>query len=154
MCAHANSPRIYSLCMQKSKYTTAMHSVIALSLAILALGQLSAYLNIQDVYAAASIRQNWEYKRITIENFHSEKVDLPLGMTGYEAVFEAKWYEDGTLQNGEPNMTNIYSRLGTQGWELVATVPRSEYVTPKQGVAQDVNGSTSDVIYIFKRPKN
>jgi hypothetical protein len=137
--------------MHKDTYTKVVLTIIALSLAVLAVEQWIASDRIANVSAAPAISQKWEYKRIGVESFHM--VARGSSPTYYDPVYESKWYEDGIEHKGDADISDIYSRLGALGWELVTITPDSEYASYNNAGYEQVNGTTSYILYVFKRPK-
>ena len=134
--------------MPKDLYTKVILSILTLCVAVCAVEQ-SATFRLTHVNAATTMRQTWEYKRIKIEYFHLEDTGI---MSTKRARYEFKWWEDGNLQATDFDSSTMYSRLGSQGWELAAVYPQAEYPTANNP-ENAVNGTTSSVIFVFKRPK-
>ena len=86
--------------------------------------------------------QLWEYKTV----FRTRDFDFAGEKKNADWMRAKSWNID---------IDKELEQLGSDGWELVAVVPRSGLLgaTPPSGWSRDYAGFTNEDLWVFKRPK-
>ncbi len=104
---------------------------------------VGGYAQMPNKIKGESMAQKWEYK--VILRYRTAKDDERGYVFGI-AVSDWLYKEDGK-EAGSLDMVAKLKELGESGWELVSVVPQST------SVGEAYAGFTSEVIWLFKRPK-
>ena len=88
--------------------------------------------------------QKWEYKTVRRDRVWQE--------TRSQNNKRAEWL---VAAEWDVNIQTELTRLGEEGWELVAVAPRSSYLGSyhADGYSRDMAGFTDQETWVFKRPQ-